>query len=844
VKAWVGRQKILLVDGDRERRARIEKLLEKRYQVISALDGEMALEVLEKSRSFAAIVLQCDLPGVSGFDIMVRLHTSRTLAAIPVLAIGKREDELKALSLGAVSFTYDTSDDLMSVYRIQNLLSTLRVDADFDSVTGLAWRERFWADAQRLFSSRDQKYVMVYLNIERFEVLNDLFGQSMGDQVLRVLGGKLASIRGKGTAGRLGGDHFAICCPQDSLDVGSLRRLGRDVALQLRMKYNLRVCCGIYEIDDPTLPVEQICDRAQMALTAMSKQNGDCVFYYNEEMRQDLLWDQAVAAQMQEALDKGQFQIYLQPIYSLTTERPVSAEALVRWIHPELGVIPPYKFIPVFERNGFITKLDWFVWESAFRFLAARKRGNLPEIPISVNMSRIDIYSDNICQRLSDLAKKYGVNPSLLRIEVTESAYMHDPQQLLDTIRKFNAAGFAVMMDDFGSGYSSLNMLMDMPVSTLKVDMRFVRDVGSEERSNCMMSSIVRMAKWLEMTVVAEGVENQAQLDYLRSIGCDRVQGYYYARPMPIAEFSRTVDSYEQLKPAADTDAGAGGEINLEEIWKVIMDSERLLGEQIGAVGIYELAGDTVEILQVNNTYYKVMETTPEALFRDTQGALAWLRKEDREPLRRALDMARETGRVQELTVGRYMNSVRMKQLLTSVGYLGRRDNRFIFIFFSRDISGVDCQISTRMASCSMNPQSEGEGDGRRKILIVEDNQVNRLMLRKILSEDYEVLEAENGQEGLSLLGQQKISAVLLDIIMPIVDGYEFLRTKAADPKLRDVPVMVLSQTESLEGPIRAKELGACGFIRKPYEPVKLKQQLRELMRRAENAPKEQDCSH
>lgn len=841
MKAWFGRQKILLVDGDRERRARIEKLLEERYQVISALDGEMALEVLEKNRSFAAIMLQCDLPGVSGFDVIVRLHTSRTLAAIPVLAIGKPEDELKALSLGAVSFTYDTADDLMCVYRVQNLLSTLRVDADFDSTTGLAWRERFLADAQRLFSTKDQKYVMVYLNIERFEVLNDLFGQSMGDQVLRVLGGKLASIRGKGIAGRLGGDHFGICCPQDNLDVSRLRRLGGEVAQQLRLKYDLRVCCGVYEIDDPALPVEQICDRAQMALTAMSKQNGDCVFYYNEEMRQDLLWEQAVSAQMQEALDSGQFQLYLQPIYSLTTERPVSAEALVRWIHPRLGVIPPYKFIPIFERNGFITKLDWFVWESAFSFLAARKRDGLPEISVSVNMSRIDIYSDNICQRLSELAKKYGVDPSLLRIEVTESAYMHDPQQLLDTIRKFNAAGFAVMMDDFGSGYSSLNMLMDMPVSTLKVDMRFVRDVGSEERSNCMMSSIVRMAKWLEMTVVAEGVENRVQLDYLRSIGCDRVQGYYYARPMPVTEFSKAMDGYGQPDSAVVTDAGADEAINLEELWKAVMECERLLGEQIGAVGIYELAGDTVEILQVNNTYYKVMETTPEALFRDTQGALAWLRKEDREPLRRALDTARETGHVQELIVGRYMNSVRMKHLLTSVGYLGRRDNRFVFIFFNRDVSGVDCKLSAQMTSCSLDQQSEDGADGRHKILIVEDNQVNRLMLRKILSEDYEVLEAENGQEGLDLLRRQRISAVLLDIIMPIVDGYEFLRTKAASPQLRDVPVMVLSQTESREGQIRARELGACGFIRKPYEPVKLKQQLRELMIQTGNASKSRE---
>jgi len=837
VKAWYGKQKVLLVDGDRDRRARIEKMLEERYQVVSALDGEMALEILEKERNFSAIMLQCNLPGVSGFDVMIRLHTSRALAAVPVLAIGRKEDELKALSLGAVSFIYDTTDDLLWVYRMQNLLSTLRVDADFDSMTGLLLRDRFLADARRLFSTGDQKYVMVYLNIERFEVLNDLFGQSTGDQVLRVLGGKLFSIRGKGVAGRLGGDHFAICCTRDSLDTERLRRLGGDVALQLRMKYDLRVCCGIYEIDDSTLPVEQICDRAQMALTAMSKFNGDCVSYYSEEMRRDLLWEQTVAAQMQEALDGGQFQLYLQPIYSLTTERPVSAEALVRWIHPELGIIPPYKFIPIFERNGFITKLDWFVWEEVFRFLARRKQEGLSDISISVNMSRIDIYSGDVCQKLSILVKKYGVDPSLLRIEVTESAYMHDAQQLLETIRKLNAAGFAVMMDDFGSGYSSLNMLMDMPVSTLKVDMRFVRDVGSEERSNCMMSSIVRMAKWLEMTVVAEGVENRTQLDYLRSIGCDRVQGYYYAKPMPIVEFSEKLDDYAKLS-TGDCDAeGCDEEIDLEGIWNAIMDSERLLGERIGAVGIYELAGDTVEILQVNDTYYKTMETTPEAMFRDTQGALAWLRKEDRAPLRRALDAARETGRVQEVVVGRYMNSERVKHLLCSVGYLGRKDNRFIYIFFSRDVSGLDCSLSIQMTEYSPNQESEDGANGRHKILIVEDNQVNRLMLRKILSEDYDVLEAQNGQEGLDLLGRQNISAVLLDIIMPIVDGYEFLRRKAADPELREIPVMVLSQTETLEGQEKAKELGACGFIRKPYEPAKLKQQLNKLINQIEGVP-------
>ena len=261
-------------------------------------------------------------------------------------------------------------------------------------------------------------------------------------------------------------------------------------------------------------------------------------------MLKELLKEQELISEMEPALAKRQFILYLQPQYDYTTNTMTGAEALVRWKHPEKGLIPPGLFIPIFENNGFICKLDLYVWEEACRLLRKWIDLGLNPVPISVNISRRDIYSQNLVDIFENLIKTYKLDPRMLRLEITESAYMDNPEQLIKVVDDLRDLGFCIEMDDFGSGYSSLNTLKDVPVDVLKLDMKFIMSAtqgtdSEKSKGGHILSSIVRMANWLKLPVIAEGIETGIQADYLKSIGCFYMQGYYFAKPMPVDEYER-----------------------------------------------------------------------------------------------------------------------------------------------------------------------------------------------------------------------------------------------------------------------------------------------------------------
>ena len=258
-------------------------------------------------------------------------------------------------------------------------------------------------------------------------------------------------------------------------------------------------------------------------------------------MRSDIVKEQKLSSEMVEALENGQFEVYYQPQYDYENNSLVGAEALVRWNHPEKGMISPAVFIPMFERNGFITVLDEYVWEKACQDLRKWMDDKEKYIPISVsvNISRIDIYNPNLCKTLKNLVKKYNLNASALKLEITESAYMQSPEQLINVTKDLRANGFIVEMDDFGAGYSSLNILKDVPVDILKLDVNFLSKGEDDSKGGHILSSIIRMAHWLNIPVIAEGVETKEQADYLKSLSCVYMQGYYFSKPLPKNEFEK-----------------------------------------------------------------------------------------------------------------------------------------------------------------------------------------------------------------------------------------------------------------------------------------------------------------
>ncbi len=468
------------------------------------------------------------------------------------LRIQKKDGSIHPVAVYANFFAKSPDQAIFCVLTVPvdesaNGVSSARLaisEGAIDKLTGIPNRGAFLNLTRQMLDERPgEKFLLTVFNIDRFKVINDLFGTKVGDNILIHLAGRLREdILGRGTFGRLGSDSFAFCVAEPTFDLHRLLRQESGLSDIFGLHYNLTIHNGIYAVNEPDLDVAQMCDRAKIALTSVKSNYIQRYAYYDESMRQEMLAEQQILNDMHQALEHGDFLLYLQPIYSLNFNKPVSGEALVRWNHNG-GLIAPGQFIPLFEKNRFITNLDHYMWELACRYIAGRKKQKLPPIPISVNVSRANLFNPGLVNDLLELLRKYDISSSLLRLEITESTYMDNPQQLITATRALQKAGFKILIDDFGSGYSSLNMLKDIPLDILKIDMKFIDDLETSSRAAAILLGVIRIAQNLGMMTIAEGVETKFQLDFLRTAGCDNIQGFYYSKPLPAAEFTKLIEN-------------------------------------------------------------------------------------------------------------------------------------------------------------------------------------------------------------------------------------------------------------------------------------------------------------
>ncbi len=420
-------------------------------------------------------------------------------------------------------------------------LAVERFRATHDRLTGIYNREHFYDVAAKAVQKAEPgTYCMVCSDIRNFKLVNDIFGINVGDELLVNIADTLKRLAGAGSVyGRLSGDRFAICMPRERFDpdvfVNEIRRIGEKSGTST---YRINVHVGVYDIVDRDIAVSVMCDRAYMAIKTIKSSLTDMIAHYDEGIRESSVSEQKVTGEFAAALEDGQFCFYIQPQVSVRG-RILGGEALVRWIHPQRGLVPPIEFIGILENTGLICRLDMYIWDLACRKLREWKDRGLTEYHISVNISPKDFYFADIYKVFTGLVEQYGISPRNLRLEITESAIMSDFDKQLILIQRLQEYGFMVEMDDFGSGYSSLNMLKDMPVNTLKVDMGFLRQTSHQERSRTILKMIISLSKQLGMEVVTEGVETREQVDFLTDIGCDIFQGYYFARPMPVDDFEK-----------------------------------------------------------------------------------------------------------------------------------------------------------------------------------------------------------------------------------------------------------------------------------------------------------------
>ncbi len=553
------RPKILIAD-DTEGSRQLKKIFETEYQVVEVAEGQDIFEPVTEHKFEIALI---DIKFPRAREFVMRLKSDDHFAEIPVLALVSDVDSgIHSITNGASDFIMRPYNETIARHRaravidkfaVERFLAHSDIDRDpfdnqyhveIDRLTGLYNREAFCKRAAALMQANlDQKYFIIYFDISCFKAINDLFHIETGNSILRTAANYFERQidPSVGIVGRMEADHFVVCIPQDRINVGQILD-GLDGAIQaLDISHNILFYAGVYPVNNVDLPVDQMCDRANMALKKVKGNYMNRYAYYDDGMRELMLQDQMIVRDMEAALRENQFRIFLQPVYNVKTDSVESAEALIRWFHPINGMVSPGKFIPVFERNGFIVKTDRFVWEEVCKFIKQQREETGQVIPVSVNVSRLNFYNLDLLEFLLGLLEKYDLESWMLKLEITESAYTDNPHQLMSIIKAFREEGFPVLMDDFGSGYSSLNMLKNLPVDVLKVDMAFVRELEESERAYMILKFIMMLARELGMDVIVEGVETKKQLDYLVSLGADKIQGYYFSRPLPVPDFKKLV---------------------------------------------------------------------------------------------------------------------------------------------------------------------------------------------------------------------------------------------------------------------------------------------------------------
>ncbi|MCI6791218.1 MAG: EAL domain-containing protein [Lachnobacterium sp.] len=429
--------------------------------------------------------------------------------------------------------------DIKNRTREVNDLQAERYRATHDPLTGLYNKEFFYEKVrQRLDEQPEEQFILICSDIGNFKMVNDVFGMECGDRVLiRIARALHKMCKPDQIYGRIGNDGFALLMKKSDYGEEYFQNVPQSkVYVEKDIEYPIRLYLGVYEIVQKDLPVSGMCDRAKMAIATIKGNYQKRLAYYDEKLRQSVLNEQEIMGELDDAIASGQFHIYLQAQVNGQGESH-GAEALVRWIHPKKGYLPPSAFIDILEKNGAIVRLDRYIWELACQKLREWTDEGREDMYLSVNISPKDFYFIDIYETFTSLVEQYGINPGRLHLEITETSVMTDVQQRIKIIERLQAYGFIVEMDDFGSGYSSLNMLKEIHVNVLKVDMVFLRKTTEMERSRKILRTIIALAQELGMETIVEGVETSEQLEFLKSISCDIFQGYYFAKPMEVSQF-------------------------------------------------------------------------------------------------------------------------------------------------------------------------------------------------------------------------------------------------------------------------------------------------------------------
>ena len=540
---------ILIVEDEYINQEILKEILKNEYEILIANNGIEGLEILKTStKPISLILLDINMPLMDGFSVIKEIKKDDIYRNIPIIVItGDKDSELEALQLGAVDFItkpFDINEVIMARVNRSIELSEKRIivsAAERDELTNVYNKHIFEEYVGKINKYRqDTKKDMIVLHISHFHLYNELYGKEDGDKILVCIANILKDIAqaNDGIVSRLDRDYFAIYLNhQENYD--DFNNLIID---DLKEKYNISnvsLKIGIYPTFDNNETVDASINRAKMVCDEIKDASTRFYNIYNDEDQKKQLFKEKLTHDFKKAIENKEFKVFYQPKIAIQNDKfyLASAEALVRWVHPELGFISPGLFIPLFEENGNIKILDQYVWnETAKQIKKWAEKYNVV-LPVSINVSRVDMFDEAIVDILSNICKDNCVSPSNLYLEITESAYNNETNQIIGIIERFKELGFKIEIDDFGSGYSSLNTLATLPFDVLKLDMKFVHDMFKNEKTLKMIGIVSEIAKHLNVKLIAEGVETKEQLNMLKELKYDIIQGYYFSKPVANEEF-------------------------------------------------------------------------------------------------------------------------------------------------------------------------------------------------------------------------------------------------------------------------------------------------------------------
>ena len=552
---WNFRRTILIVDDEPVNLRLLDNILGDEYDIDFAQSADEAINIVQTEKdAISLVLLDLHMPGRSGFAVLDIMREDKDLQNIPVIVVTTDKDaEVESLKRGAVDFLgkpYDKPEVIKARIgrAIELFIDRAIIGATgLDRLTGLMTRDFFFQYCQEYDKFHPEQQVdAVIINFSKFHLINDLYGRNFGDMVLKSMaeGARTVARAYGGVACRDNADSFYLYIEHQK-DYEYLKKTVTNKLYTTINNTNVRLRIGIYPDFYRSCTLQQRFDRALHACNSISRNAHDTeVSIYDNKMHEKELYEEQLLADIGDALTHNQINVIFQPKYDVSGDAPVlcSSEALIRWKHPKFGYVPPDLFIPLFEENGQIKELDRYVWRETAHQIRRWKDMYGVTMPVSVNISRAEIFAPDLIDFLTGIVVKNGLENSDISLEITETAYTDSVNNIVDAVAEIRNHGFKVAMDDFGKGYSSLNMLTNLPIDSLKLDMAFIKDIAIDNKEMHIVEFVLDVAKFLGVPVIAEGVESREQYLLLKESGCNIIQGYYFSRPLTSSEFGSLIE--------------------------------------------------------------------------------------------------------------------------------------------------------------------------------------------------------------------------------------------------------------------------------------------------------------